>query len=102
MTLLHRPWRTLLLPAVLSIACPFGQESVPAQASGTGQTPTEAAPATPPAAPVPDNAADAVPPGGNRVFGVLPNYRTADASLEGTVLTGPQKLNIARKDSFDY
>jgi len=42
------------------------------------------------------------PPGGNRVFGVLPNYRTADSSLEGTVLTPSQKLNIARKDSFDY
>ncbi len=42
------------------------------------------------------------PPGGNRVFGVLPNYRTADASLEGTVLTARQKLTIARKDSFDY
>jgi hypothetical protein len=42
------------------------------------------------------------PPGGNRVFGVLPNYRTADASLEGTVLTARQKLTIASKDSFDY
>lgn len=46
--------------------------------------------------------ADAQPPGGKRVFGVLPNYRTADSSLEGTVLTPAQKLNIARKDSFDY
>ena len=42
------------------------------------------------------------PPGGNRVFGVLPNYRTADASQEGTVLTGRQKFSIATKDSFDY
>jgi hypothetical protein len=41
-------------------------------------------------------------PGGNRVLGVLPNYRTADASQEGTVLTDRQKLTIARKDSFDY
>jgi hypothetical protein len=44
----------------------------------------------------------AEPPGGNRVFGVLPNYRTADASQEGTVLTNRQKLVIASKDSFDY
>jgi hypothetical protein len=44
----------------------------------------------------------AQPPGGNRVFGVLPNYRTADASLEGTVLKPRQKLTIAAKDSFDY
>ena len=42
------------------------------------------------------------PPGGNRVFGVLPNYRTADASQEGTVLSARQKLTIASKDSFDY
>jgi hypothetical protein len=42
------------------------------------------------------------PPGGKRVFGVLPNYRTADASLEGTVLKPGQKLTIAAKDSFDY
>ena len=40
--------------------------------------------------------------GANRVFGVLPNYRTADASQEGTVLTAHQKLVIASKDSFDY
>ncbi|HUP03944.1 MAG TPA: hypothetical protein VMU19_08145 [Bryobacteraceae bacterium] len=64
-------------------------------------------PAQPPAAaaaPGGDSAPgpNAEPPGGKRVFGVLPNYRTADASLVGTVLTPAQKLNIARKDSFDY
>ena len=53
-------------------------------------------PATAPANP------DAVPPGGNRVLGVLPNYRTADISQEGTVLTPRQKFSIATKDSFDY
>jgi hypothetical protein len=42
------------------------------------------------------------PPGGNRMFGVLPNYRTADASQVGTVLTARQKFDIAGKDSFDY
>ncbi len=42
------------------------------------------------------------PPGGKRVLGVLPNYRTADAALEGTTLTDKQKLSIALKDSFDY
>ena len=44
----------------------------------------------------------AEPAGANRVFGVLPNYRTADASQEGTLLTNRQKLDIAAKDSFDY
>jgi hypothetical protein len=42
------------------------------------------------------------PPGGKRVMGVLPNYRTADASQENTILTPKQKLTIASKDSFDY
>ena len=53
----------------------------------------------------PAAAANAQPvehPGGNRVFGVLPNYRTADASQEGTVLTARQKFRIASQDSFDY
>ncbi len=51
---------------------------------------------------VSDSAVEPVPPGGKRVLGVLPNYRTADASDEGSVISAKQKLNIARKDSFDY
>ncbi len=42
------------------------------------------------------------PPGGKRVFGVLPNYRTADAMAVYMPLTWKQKLTIASKDSFDY
>lgn len=42
------------------------------------------------------------PPGGKRIFGVLPNYRTADRSLENTTLSAKQKFTIASKDSFDY
>lgn len=49
-----------------------------------------------------NNAPDLEPPGGKRVLGVLPNYRTADASQVGTVLTVRQKFGIASKDSFDY
>jgi hypothetical protein len=37
-----------------------------------------------------------------RLFGVLPNYRTVDASLPFTPLSPKQKLNIARHDSFDW
>lgn len=37
-----------------------------------------------------------------RVFGVLPNYRTAEANAKATPLTPKQKLRIAAKDSFDY
>src|ERR1039457_6701099 len=64
---------------MLAAASIFGQEQPPAE-----------------------NAQGQQPPGGNRVFGVLPNYQTADASQEGTVLGSRQKLNIASKDSFDY
>ncbi len=37
-----------------------------------------------------------------RIFGVLPNYRTAEKSAEVKPLTSKQKLRIAVKDSFDY
>ncbi len=54
---------------------------------------------------IPDTAQAAIPPaipGGNRMFGVLPNYRTATAAEEGTVIPAKRKLFIARKDSTDY
>jgi len=75
----------------------FSQETVaqdPAALLG------DAGSALPAAAPVTNPAAE--PPGGKRVFGVLPNYRTADVSQESTTLTPHQKLVIASKDSFDY
>lgn len=73
----------------------FAQEQpVPSTLSGGPQAEAESSAASP--------VQSAEPPGGKRVFGVLPNYRTADASLEGTVLKPRQKLTIAAKDSFDY
>ena len=48
------------------------------------------------------NPLDQQPPGGKRVFGVLPNYRTASQDLRGTTLNAKQKMTIAAKDSFDY
>jgi hypothetical protein len=36
-----------------------------------------------------------------RAYGVLPNYRTAEASTPFQALTPKQKLTIATKDSFD-
>src|ERR1035438_3891588 len=86
-----------LLATMLGAAGIFAQEQPAAPASLIGsQIEDEAAPA------VAANTKSAEPPGGNRVFGVLPNYRTADASQVGTVLTPRQKLDIATKDSFDY
>jgi hypothetical protein len=42
------------------------------------------------------------PPEDKRVFGVLPNYRTAEASVPFEPITAKQKFTIATKDSFDY
>jgi len=37
-----------------------------------------------------------------RIFGVLPNYRTADGSAPFAPITAKRKFYIASKDSFDY
>ncbi len=54
-----------------------------------------------------DEAAANVPAPGaapvdKRVFGVLPNYRTAEGSQPFERITSKQKFTIATKDSFDY
>lgn len=72
--------------------------AVQAQPAQSAPNPAATVPASTPAAQSPETE----PPGGKRVLGVLPNYRTADASLEGTTLTAKQKFTIASKDSFDY
>jgi hypothetical protein len=56
--------------------------------------------ATPPSAPP---AVTATPtPQDKRVFGVLPNYRTADANVPFTPISAKRKMTIAFKDSFDW
>jgi hypothetical protein len=70
-----------------------GQVSDPA-AAGTQE------PATVPVTP----AGPVIPPPpveDKRAYGVLPNYRTAEASTPFQPLTAKQKMNIAFKDSFD-
>lgn len=42
------------------------------------------------------------PPGGKRIFGFLPNYRTVDESTVTGSLTTGQKFRIASRDSFDF
>src|SRR5450631_404717 len=37
-----------------------------------------------------------------RIFGVLPNYRTADGTAPFVPITTRHKFYIAAKDSFDY
>jgi len=41
-------------------------------------------------------------PPDKRIFGVLPNYRSANASAVYAPITSKQKFTIAAKDSFDY
>lgn len=50
----------------------------------------------------PDTPEPREPPGGKRVFGVLPNYRTVNENEVNGPMTTRQKFTIASKDSFDY
>jgi hypothetical protein len=49
-----------------------------------------------------NDAAKQASPADKRIFGVLPNYRTADGSIPFERITAKQKFTIARKDSLDY
>ncbi len=58
------------------------------------------APVQPSSPPQPGSLQQAPPD--KRVFGVLPNYRTANMMAEYKPITSKQKLTIALKDTFDY
>lgn len=85
----------LIISACLTVLTPWavlGQEQQAVQPGQVGTTPP------------PNNGPEGqeqLPPD-KRVFGVLPNYRTADANVPYSPLTSKQKLTIAAKDSFDY
>ena len=83
-----------LISAALAVCC-FAQEEAkivaPPAESSTRPSDSGANPVVEPD-----------PPGGKRIAGVLPNYRTADISQEGTAISWKRKLDIARRDSFDY
>jgi hypothetical protein len=65
-------------------------------AMAQGDSPGSSAPAAvAPAAEAPATPVD------KRIFGVLPNYRTAEASIPFVPLSARQKMTIACKDSFD-
>jgi len=85
-----------------AVSC-FAQE-VPQQQDATKPDPaaTQAGNESSAQGSTPAKDQDQEPPGGKRVFGVLPNYRTADISQEGTPISAGRKLKIAAKDSFDY
>src|SRR5580692_8399224 len=60
------------------------------------QTPAQPAPAQPGQTEV------APPPPDKRIFGVLPNYRTANETAVYTPISAKHKFVIGLKDSFDY
>lgn len=80
------------LVPVLLVACAF---------AALAQDPA-AAPAADPPPEQPGQTQTTLPPPDKRIFGVLPNYRTANATAVYMPITPKQKLTIAAKDSFDY
>jgi hypothetical protein len=71
-------------------------------ASGFAFAQTPDTPPTPPTAPPVQPGQTAPPAPDKRIFGVLPNYRTANAMAVYMPITAKQKFTIAAKDSFDY
>jgi len=71
--------------------CAYGQQTTGPAAASQDASPLNTAP------PV-----TAPPASDKRIFGVLPNYRTTDSSLQYEPISPKQKMSIAAKDSFDW
>jgi hypothetical protein len=84
-----------LISAALAV-CSFAQDPVTDESKQVQASAEASIPASIPSTPADE------PPGGKRIAGVLPNYRTADRSQENTSISASRKLDIARRDSFDY
>ena len=82
--------RTILAFVILLPVCAAAQQPNPTPSPTPSPTPAAADPVQP------------VTPEDKRVFGVLPNYRTAESSVPFVPLTPGQKMTIAAKDSFDW
>jgi hypothetical protein len=82
--------------ALLGAQAALGQDQIvgdPAAGTPVAEAPVQ--PAEPPQ-PAPTTPID------KRIFGVLPNYRTADGTLPYQPISAAHKMNIALKDSFDW
>ena len=97
---LHKP-SLILLPALafLLIGAVRAQEATPtsdppAAGTATAPVPTSGEPSQP-------GSLQQAPPD-KRVFGVLPNYRTANMTAEYHPISWKYKMTIALKDTFDY
>ncbi len=90
---------TFLIPGLMwaqTTSAPVTPGSDPTPATET-QTPAVSSPS-----PGPSDPAKQTSESEKRIFGVLPNYRTADGSIPFEPITTKQKFTIARKDSLDY
>jgi hypothetical protein len=92
---------TFVVPVLLLGQATPNTDSQPAAAEAPAAVPVET-----PANAVPTGATPlAGDPGSGqdkRIFGVLPNYRTADGTQPFRPITVKQKFTIARKDTLDY
>lgn len=92
-----------LLPAVLAAACAlepaWGQSDPALNPSSPQQSASQSTQGDGPSEIQPGQTQ--APPD-KRIFGVLPNYRTANETTVYTPITVKQKFIIGMKDSFDY
>jgi len=101
MIALHRTMLALLLFCCLS--CPtFAQNPPSTQVAAQEQQARPDSTASPAEEMVGIKPGQTQEPPDKRVFGVLPNYRTANETAIYTPITVKQKFIIGAKDSFDY
>jgi hypothetical protein len=91
--------------AILTPACLYvllAQDALPQPVQDT--TGTQPAQQRPPDATTPNGAVGAQPPNAidKRVFGVIPNNRTASGTVPYAPISAKQKILIGLKDSFDW
>jgi hypothetical protein len=101
----RRTFALTALIAIISVAAAQAQNSQSASdgntANGLGAQPTVTTENTAVAAATPNTQSPATQGVDKRVFGVLPNYRTANGSVPFEPISAKQKFTIATKDSFD-
>ena len=91
--------RALCVLGLLGAASP-PLRTVKARSPAAPESVQPAAPAVP--GPIDSRPIRLARPVDKRVFGVLPNYRTAKDTADYTPITSKQKLIIATKDTIDY
>jgi hypothetical protein len=87
--------RSLFVLALVASGVAAADDAPETDPVGQGATPSAAAESAPDAPIVPAKE-------DKRVFGVLPNYRTAEETGTYVPITSRQKLTIATKDTVDY